>query len=213
MKIASIGSGNMGGTLGKRWAAQGHQVMFASRDPQSEKMRALLQEAGANAQAGTVEEAAAFGDVIVLAVMPDDVEQVLAQAGDLGDKIVINCTNRFDGKSADAEVVRLARNARVVRAFHTLPWEVLANPQYGPTNATAFLSGEDSGAKEVVAGLARDIGLDPVDVGGSANMERVEAASGMLWGVLGPKFGRTYGLRVVRRSDEVGEVAAEAAEA
>jgi predicted dinucleotide-binding enzyme len=202
MKIASIGSGNMGGTLGKQWAAHGHQVMFGSRDPQSDKIRALLQAAGTTAQAGTVQEAIAFGEVILLAVLPIDVERVLEEAGDLNNKILINCTNRYDEVSADREVLRLAKNARVVRTYNTLPWEVLANPQYGPINATAFLSGDDSGAKEVVAQLSRDIGLDPVDVGGSANMEKIETAMGALWSILSPQFGRDYSLRVLRRTEE-----------
>jgi hypothetical protein len=194
----------MGSTLGKRWAAQGHRVMFGSRDPGSEKVGALLAEAGKNAQAGTVKEAAAFGDVVLLAVWPTGVEQTLAEMGDLGGKILINCTNRFDGGSADAEVQWLAQNARVVRAFHTLPWETLANPQYGAVNASVFLSGEDAAAKEVVAGLCSDIGLDPVDVGGSAQMEKVEAAVGMLWGALSPLYGRDYALRVARRTSVGG---------
>ena len=70
MNIAIIGSGHIGGTLGTVWAAKGHHVMFGSRNPQSEKIRALLLTAGGNAQAGSVREAIAFGDVILLAV-PD----------------------------------------------------------------------------------------------------------------------------------------------
>jgi 8-hydroxy-5-deazaflavin:NADPH oxidoreductase len=202
MKIATIGSGNMGGTLGKLWAQHGHQVMFGSRDPHSDKIRTLLQTAGTNAQAGTVQEAIAFAEVILLAVLPTDVERILDEAGDLNNKILINCTNRFDGKSADLEVLRLAKNARVVRAFNTLAWEVLANPQYGPINATAFLSGDDSVAKEVVAQLSSEIGLDPVDVGGSANMEKIETAIGTLWRILSPQFGRDYSLRILRRDTD-----------
>jgi predicted dinucleotide-binding enzyme len=202
MKIASIGSGNMGGTLGRQWAAHGHQVMFGSRDPQSDKIRTLLQAAGANAQAGTVQEAVEFGEVILLAVLPTDVERVLEEAGDLNNKILINCTNSFDGKSADMMVLRLAKNARVVRAYNTLPWEVLANPQFGSINATAFLSGDDSGAKEVVAQLTSDIGLDPVDVGGSTNMEQIEKAMGTFWSILYPQFGRDFTFRVLRRDTD-----------
>ncbi|TDF98013.1 NADPH-dependent F420 reductase [Paenibacillus piri] len=205
MKIASIGSGNMGGTLGRRWAAQGHQVMFGSRDPQSDKIRNLLQAAGTNAQAGTVREAVAFGEVILLAVLPSDVERILEETGDLNNKILINCTNRLDGKSADLEVLRLAQNARVVRAFNTLAWEVIANPQYGPMSATAFLSGDDSEAKEVVTRLISEIGLDPVDVGGSANMEKIETAMGTLWGIFSPQFGRDYSLRILRREADTGD--------
>jgi 8-hydroxy-5-deazaflavin:NADPH oxidoreductase len=205
MKIASIGTGNMGGTLGIQWARHGHQVMFGTRDPQHEKIRTLLQAAGTNAQAGTVQEAIAFGEVILLAVLPTEVERILQEAGDLNDKILINCTNRYDGKSADSEVLRLAQNARVVRAFNTMPWEVLANPQYGPINATAFLSGDSSEAKEVVAQLSRDINLDPIDVGGSENMGKIEAVAGTLWSILASQFGRDYSLRVLRRDVDKSE--------
>ncbi|AEI41701.1 NADPH-dependent F420 reductase [Paenibacillus mucilaginosus] len=199
MKIAAIGSGNMGGTLGKRWAALGHQVMFGSRDPHSQKIKLLLQDAGTNAQAGTIREAAAFGEVILLAVLPDDVERVLAEAGDLKGKILINCTNRYDGKSADAEVRRLAPNAHVVRAFHTLPWEVLADPRYDAGTAAAFLSGDDPAATATVAHLISEMGLDPVEVGVPDGMAQVETAVGTLWSVLAPRFGREYSLSVLRR--------------
>lgn len=199
MKIAVIGSGNMGGALGRQWAANGHQVMFGSRDPRSDKVQALVRAAGAQAQAGTVPEAIAFGEVILLAVVPQAVESVLQEAGDLDNKILINCTNRYDGRSADLEVLRLARNARVVRAFHTLPWEAAANPRYGETNATAFLSGDHAEAKDIVARLCRDIGLDPIDVGGAEDMRKAEAAIGALWGILAPRFGRDFSFRVLRR--------------
>ncbi|MBM7566122.1 NADPH-dependent F420 reductase [Paenibacillus sacheonensis] len=199
MKIASIGSGNMGGTLGKRWAALGHRVMFGTRNPHSEKIKLLLQDAGANAQAGTIKEAAAFGEVILLAVLPDAVEQVLTEAGDLDGKILINCTNRYDAKSADAEVRRLAQHARVVRAFHTLPWEVLANSQYEAGVATVFLSGDDPEAVEAVAALTTQLGLDPVAVGGPDDMAKVETAIGTMWRILAPKFGREFSLSVLRR--------------
>ncbi|WNQ11098.1 NAD(P)-binding domain-containing protein [Paenibacillus aurantius] len=201
MKIAIIGSGRMGGTLGRKWAEHGHAVMFGSRDPESERVLSLLKSAP-RAKAGTVQEAASFGDVLVLAVPPEEVERTLGLAGDLKDKILINLTNRYDGLSADSEVIRLAPKARVVRAFHTLPWEVLANPQFGAAEATAFLSGEDSEAKEVAACLARDIGLDPVDIGGAAEMKELEAVNARLWGLLSPRYGRDYGLRILRRHAE-----------
>jgi predicted dinucleotide-binding enzyme len=86
-----------------------------------------------------------------------------------------------------------------------MPWEVLANPQYGPINATAFLSGDNSEAKEVVAQLSRDINLDPIDVGGSENMGKIEAVAGTLWSILSSQFGRDYSLRVLRRDVDKSE--------
>jgi len=199
MRIAAIGSGHIGGTLGSLWTAKGHQVMFSSRNPQSDRMQALLSAAGHTAQVGTVQEAFDFGEVILLAIPPDGVEQILREAGDLHQKILINSTNRFDGKSAGMEVIRLAKNARVVRAFNSLPWEILLNPQFGPTNVSMFITGDDPAAKEVVAQLCHDIGLDPVDAGDSANIPHLETAFGLLWKVLMPKFGRDFGFRLLRR--------------
>lgn len=199
MNIAIIGSGHIGGTLGTVWAAKGHHVMFGSRNPQSEKIRALLLTAGENAQAGSVQEAIAFGDVILLAVPDTEIERVLEEVGDLHHKILINSTNLRDGRSAGMEVLRLAKNARVVRAFNTVAWEVIANPHYGPTNATLFLNGDDSGAKEIVARLGRDIGFDPVDAGDSTTIANIETALGILWRLFAPQFGREFALRLLRR--------------
>lgn len=86
MKIAIIGSGHIGGTLGTLWAGKGHQVMFGSRDPQSEKIRTLLHTAGENAQAASVQEAIVFGEVILLAVPDTEIERVLEEVGDLHHK-------------------------------------------------------------------------------------------------------------------------------
>jgi 8-hydroxy-5-deazaflavin:NADPH oxidoreductase len=199
MKIAIIGSGHIGGTLGTLWAGKGHQVMFGSRDPQSDKIRTLLHTAGENAQAGSVQEAIAFGEVILLAVPDTEIERVLEEVGDLHHKILINSTNLKDGRSAGMEVLRLAKNARVIRAFNTVAWEVIANPHYGPTNATLFINGDDSKAKEIVAQLCHDIGFDPVDAGDSANIPHIETALGILWRILSPQFGREFTLRVLRR--------------
>lgn len=198
MKITTIGSGHIGGTLGKLWASKGHKIMFSSRNPQSEQILTLVKDAGTNSQAGTVEQGFIFGDVIILAIPPDDVEKVLVEAGDLHRKILINCTNRFDDKSSDAEVNRLAKNAQVVRAFNSLPWEVLLNPKFGSVNVSMFISGKDTGAKDVVMQLCHDIGIDPIDVGDSENSAQIEIAMGLLWKVLSPQFGRNFGLRILR---------------
>jgi predicted dinucleotide-binding enzyme len=199
MKIATIGSGHIGGTLGMLWAAKGHEVMFSSRHPDSAEIQALVHRAGNNARIGTVHDALAFGEVILLAIPPTEVEQVLQKAGDLHGKILINSINRRDGKSAGMEVLQMAKNARVVRAFNSLTWEVLSNPQYGPINASMFITGDDPAAKEVVSQLCCDIGFDPVDTGSSANIPLIETALSQLWQMLAPQYGREYSLRLLRR--------------
>lgn len=199
MKIGIIGSGHIGGTLGKLWAACGHEIMFSSRNPKSTAMLELLKEAGQHAQLGSVQEALRFGDVLLLALPPEAVDQFLEEAGDLNNKILINATNRRDGKSGGIEVIRLAKNARVVRAFNLIPWDILPKPIYQETNASIFICGDDSEAKEVVCKLCKDINFDPVDVGKSENIVPLETAMGLLWKMFSPKFGRDFSFRILRR--------------
>ncbi|MCW3084127.1 MAG: oxidoreductase [Bacteroidetes bacterium] len=203
MKIGIIGSGRMGGTLGKLWAACGHEIMFSSRNPQSSAIQELLKAAGKNAQSGLVKEAVQFSDVLLLALPPEAVDPFLEEIGDLNNKILINATNRRDGKSAGTEVIRLAKNGRVIRAFNLVPWEILSKPKYQETNASIFIIGDDSEAKEVVSKLCKDINFDPVDAGKSENIVPLETAMGLLWKVFSPNFGRDYSFRILRRNQGI----------
>lgn len=93
MKIGVLGSGSVGGSLGTRWAKNGHQVVFSTRDPNSEKINKLLASAGSNARAALVEEAVSASDVLLLATPWSATEQVVRSAGDFKDKILIDATN------------------------------------------------------------------------------------------------------------------------
>jgi hypothetical protein len=197
MKIGIIGTGNIGGTLGKLWSAKGHSIKFSARNPNSEKTQALLRETGASV--GTNAEVAAFGEVILLAAPFPEVEGILKEIGDFQHKVLIDATNRFDGKSAGEEVLRLAQNARVVKSFNSLGWEVLLQPSFDGVAATMFVTGDDANAKAQVSQLITEIGLDPVDMGGAANISKVEFAALTFFPLLLPKFGREFALRVLRR--------------
>jgi predicted dinucleotide-binding enzyme len=199
MKIGILGSGSVGGALGKRWAGAGHQVLFSSRRPEGDEMKALLAEAGPNARAGSTQEAAAFGEVVVLAVPSNGVEALLNELGDLGGRVLIDATNRFDGRSAGQEVLRLAKNARVVKAFNTIGWEVMENPQFGEANASLFYAGDDAEAKRIVAQLAAEIGFDPIDMGTAQEIPTLEGPLFALWRPLMGQFGRQFAIRIVRR--------------
>ena len=125
MKIAVIGAGNVGGALGKLWAGKGHEIMFGVPDPKSDKLAALLQSIGGKARAASVAEAAAFGDIAVLATpWPAAEAAIAAAAGRLAGKILVDCTNPLapdlsglvigtDTSAAEA-VARWARGANVV---------------------------------------------------------------------------------------------------
>src|SRR6516162_4603745 len=93
MKVAVIGAGNVGGTLGKRWAQAGHEVVFGARDPKEAKIAALVRESGPSARAASVPEAARQATVVVLSVPWENARDAVAAAGDLRGRILIDATN------------------------------------------------------------------------------------------------------------------------
>jgi len=169
MNIGIIGAGNVGGSLGRLLAAKGHQVMFGVRDIQ--KVQSLLAEAGANAKAGTVGDAVAFGEAVILAVRPDSLHEIVSEGGDWTGKIVIDAMNRFTPPPADTagsvaeDVARLIPGAKVVKAFNTIGAENYGQPQFGSQAATMLICGDDPDAKSVVAGLAEQFGFEVIDAG------------------------------------------------
>jgi NADPH-dependent F420 reductase len=214
MKIAVIGAGNVGGTLGKRWARAGHEVVFGARDPAEAKVAALVHESGPGARAATVPEATRQADVVVLAVPWESAREALAAAGDLRGRVLIDATNplAFGAEglrqglvighttSGGEQVARWAEGARVVKAFNTTGWQNMADPAYGSGGLSMLLCGDDAEAKKVVAGLARQLGFEPVDVGPLRSARYLEAVA-MLWidmAVL-QGFGTNFGFQIVKR--------------
>ena len=176
MKIAILGSGLMGATLGRLWATCGHDVTFAySRD--RAKLDGLARETGGSA--ASVATAVVGADAILLAVHWSRIGDVLDQAGDLARKIVLNCCVPLDNANSDLvlgpdasgaeELAHLRPDARWVSCFNTSPSEA-----FGPAFArkdTAprphlMLYGDDDGAKDVARALIADIGFEPLEAGG-----------------------------------------------
>ncbi|HEX3126707.1 MAG TPA: NADPH-dependent F420 reductase [Thermoanaerobaculia bacterium] len=209
MRIAVIGIGMVGGTLGRRWAQEGHEVMFGVREPSSEKVGQLLAEAGANARAGSVAEAAAFGEVVVLATPWAGTEDAIRNAGDLSGRIVLDCTNPLapnmsgliGDKSAAEQVAAWAKGAKVVKIFNTTGFKNMDNPRYGDDRVTMFYCGDDAEAKKVAAGLAEDLGFEPVDAGPLSEARSLEYLA-LLWIHLAygqPKLGPGIAFKLIRR--------------
>ncbi len=187
MKVAIIGTGNMGTGLGRQFAAAGHEVIVGSRDP--ERARSKAEEIGAIGH-GSYEDATARAEAFLLAVNWWDIEGVFPQLGDVDGKILIDCTNPYRdntysipadlGGRAGAEVIqeRLS-GARVVKAWnHVYAQIVNSSPDFGGRAASVLLASDDAQAKEAVARLARDAGYDPWDAGplwSAFNVEKVAA--------------------------------------
>lgn len=190
MKLGILGIGNVGGALGQAWARQGHQIMFGVRTLQSDKIQALLKTIGPGASVGSVAEAAAFGQVAVLAVPWSAVEGVLQAAGNLEGKILIDCTNPFlpggaglavgHSTSAAEQIANWAPGAHVVKAFNSTGSGNMANPDYGPQAATMFFCGDETSSKAAVAKLGQELGFDMVDAGPLASARLLEPLA-MLW--------------------------------
>jgi len=206
MKIGIVGAGNVGGTLGRRWAER-HEVVFGVRDPGGAEVRALVKRSGPRARAASVREAAAFGDVVVLATPWAAAEEAERASGDLAGKVLVDCTNpvgpgltrALPSGSVAERLAAAAPKARVVKAFNTAGFEVFADPRFGGETASLFLCGDDASAKATVASLGRDLGLAPEDCGPLSQASRLEALA-LLWISLAAQGqGRAHAFRLLRR--------------
>jgi predicted dinucleotide-binding enzyme len=176
VRIGVIGSGSVGSALGRVWANAGHQVMFSSRHLDQDKQ--LAAAIGANARAGTPAEAAAFGEVLVFAVPYGALPELgKALGGALKGKIVIDACNPFPQR--DGEIANRAREqgagyvsaellpgARIVRAFNAVGAARMGAAHEEPGRIGMPIAGDDKAAVEVASRLIREIGFEPVLVGG-----------------------------------------------
>ena len=207
MHIAIVGSGRIGGGLGRAWRARGHQVTFGVRDPEDADVAALCAETGARAT--DVAASTDGADVIVLAVPYAAVDAVLGELGArVNGRVVIDCTNalnpgptlKFGHTTSSAEELqKKIPEARVFKSFNAQGAENLANPVYGGIRATNFYCGDDAEGKALVHQLVEDAGFDPVDAGPLASARYVEPAM-MLWVSCSRTLGtRDIAFRLLRR--------------
>jgi len=209
MRIAILGSGNMGGTLGQLFAGAGHAVTFSySRDPA--KLERFARASGPRARAATPAEAVRDADAVLLAVLWQQMPHVLRLAGSLRGKVLIDCSNpltRSDDalavghRASGAELVaRRARGALVVKAFNTTPVELLrAGVRVLREQPAVPYCGNDARAKRVAARLIRQLGFEPVNCGSLVSARYLEPLA-MLVGELAYNQGRRpeVGLRFLR---------------
>ena len=177
IRIGVIGSGHIGGTVGGLWVKAGHPVLFTSLHP--EELKDMVAALGALAQAGTVDQAIAFGDALFMAVPYGALPQIGQDYGAaLRGKIVLDAGNAVPARDGAAIVDEVERNGigvtsqkylpgtRLVRAFNTLGYTKLASEANRPDPKLAIpIAGDDPQAVQIAAELVRDAGFDPVVVG------------------------------------------------
>ena len=190
MKIAVIGKGNIGGTLGSKWRAAGHDVVYGARDASG--------DGPGGAPVLAVGDALQDADVVLLAVPGRVVPDVVSEQGAaLAGKVVIDAVNRIGAPEFDSRalIADAAPQARYVRAFNTLGWENFASPLPG---ANLFFAA-DPGARPVAEELISAVGLEPAFVGDPGATATVDALL-PLWFALVKQNGghRRVALRLVR---------------
>jgi predicted dinucleotide-binding enzyme len=176
MRIAIIGAGNVGGGLGKAFAAVGHEVVFGVRDPEGTKVLAALADIP-DATAESPADAVAGADIVVFALRPTGLGSAAAAVGPLPGRIVIDAMNRFDGdplRSTTMDLVDLLPGARIAKAFNTIGAENYATAASRRAKAAMFVAGDDAAAKRAAMDLAAEIGFVPEDAGGLANTKILE---------------------------------------
>jgi predicted dinucleotide-binding enzyme len=185
-KIGVIGAGHIGGTIGGLWTKAGHPVFFSSRHP--EELHDLVGRLGPLAQAGTVDQAIAFGDVVFIAVPYGALPQIGRDYGkSLEGKVVLDANNAVaarDGGAIADEVEhdgigvisqKYLPGARLVRAFNTLGYGIFEREaNRAPPRLAVPIAGDDPEAVKIAAGLVSDAGFDPVEVGKLTDARRFQ---------------------------------------
>ncbi|HKR96318.1 MAG TPA: NADPH-dependent F420 reductase [Candidatus Angelobacter sp.] len=202
MKIGILGAGNIGATAARLFIAAGHEVAVSnSRGPES--LKDLARELGSRAQGMTIDNAARFGEVVLLAV-PWRAPEALPHPDRLRGKIVIDAMNPYrpDGgfydlgnSTSSEEVLKRIPGARLVKAFNTIYYVHLAGRGRKdlPTDErhTIYVAGDDAEAKQVVSRLIEEIGFAAIDTGSLREGGRMQQSDS-------PIYNQTYNGREAR---------------
>ena len=205
MKIAVIGTGNVGGALAKRLAEQGHKILMGVRDVRSFKGQALLHQPG-DISAQPVMDAVRSSEIIILSVPAAAVIEAARSLGDVHDKIIIDTMNsvffKLEGFTNTADAILANCNTTdVVKCFNTTGFENILDPVYKGKGIDMFTAGSSEKGIALATELAREIGFGNVyHFGGNDNFQLIEQF-GMCWINMAiiQKQGRNISFTIVRR--------------
>ena len=196
MKVGILGSGIVGRTLGAGFLKHGHQAMIGTRDPDKPEAADWVRSTP-GAKAGTFEEAARFGEIVVLAALGRVIESIVDLAGpaNFSGKTVVDATNPLADEAPENGILKYATGpneslaeriqaklpqARVVKAFNSVGNGLMINPQFSQGTPTMFYCGNSGEAKAQVAGVIRQFGWEPYDCGTIISARALEPLC-MLW--------------------------------
>lgn len=185
--VAVLGTGDMGDSFGPRLAALGYRVVYGSRNPDGDRVRALITRTGANASAATSDVAANEADIVFLALPWEPMEQVIRSLGAMKDKVIVDLSWpaselaedgywRMTTRPSGAELIQSwIPEAKVVKAFGTTGSYVIDDPDRAGGPVSIPIASDHRDAKETVARIAAELGLDPVDAGPLRMAANIEA--------------------------------------
>jgi predicted dinucleotide-binding enzyme len=193
--IGVVGTGKVGAGLGVNLGKAGYSVLYMSRDPESEKTRALCARSGPSAAASGLYAGSLQTDILFFAVPWAAAQETIEAMGDLTGKILLDASNPVIYRggvetvgqlpiSAGEMIQSWAPGASVVKAFNTLNAKIIADPGLSPGPVTIPLAGDDAAAKDKAGILVRALGFEPFDVGPLSNARALESMGKMLITVL-----------------------------
>lgn len=204
MKIAIIGSGNVGGALAQRWIDAGHSVLVGARFPLSDKNISLVTRIGEDRFAA-LERAVAQSEVVLVATPPAAIREVIASLGDVSGKVLIDATNTV-AKAPEPyrtayEALAAETPGDVVKCFNTTGFENILDPVYQGEGIDMFMAGDSERAKAIARQLALDAGFAScLDFGKADKVELLEKFA-LSWINLAifQGHGRNIAFKVLRR--------------
>ena len=200
MRVGVLGTGEVGRRLAAGFHGHGHEVMIGSRETSKSELQDWLSGDGAGIQAGSFAQAAAHGELIVLAVLGDAAQEAIRAAGpeSFSGKVVIDAMNPLDfshgfpprlsisGEDSLGErVQRALPEAKVVKAFNTIGNPYFVDPSFSQGEPTMMIAGNDEDAKRTVREVLTQFGwTDTIDIGGIEGSRELEAIC-ILWVKIG----------------------------
>lgn len=204
MKIAVIGSGNVGGALAQQWIKAGHAVLIGAKIPLSDKNVQLAAKIGEN-RFTSIESAVKQSEVVLIATPPNVIFDIIEQMGDVSGKTLIDATNAVRQKPVPYDTVYHAlterTNGNAVKCFNSTGFENMLNPVYDGEKLDMFMAGDNVEAKQIARQLALDVGFGTCWDFGKGDKVLLLEQLALSWINLAimQGYGRDIAFRLVRR--------------
>jgi 8-hydroxy-5-deazaflavin:NADPH oxidoreductase len=204
MKIAIIGSGNVGGALAQGWAKAGHQITFGVRNLDEFKGNRLGEMK--NISTSLIGDAVAKSEVVVIAAVPQAVQAIANSMGDVSKKIIIDTMNSVRVKpdpftNTTEALMKMTNCKDIVKCFNTTGAENMGDPNYNGMGIDMFYSGDSDKAKQVAEQLAKDLGFENVYNFGGSDKFNLQEQFALSWINLAMMqgYGRNFAFKIVKR--------------